>query len=444
MKTPICDFVKDYAENDITRMHMPGHKGKGSLCERLDITEIKGADSLYEADGIIAESEKNASRLFGCRTFYSTEGSSHTIRAMLYLTSLYAKESKKRPLILAARNAHKAFLSALALLDLDVLWLTPKEQSSYLSVNISPTELDSMLCGCKEKPTALYITSPDYLGGVADVRGLSEVCRKHGLLLLVDNAHGAYLHFLSESYHPITLGADISCDSAHKTLPVLTGGAYLHISDTAPKIFTEQAKSALALFGSSSPSYLILQSLDAANAYIADDYNAELSSFIFRVNYLRNKLKAYGYTLFGNEPIKLTISAKPFGYRGFEIAELLRKMKIECEFCDADFIVLMLTPSLSRADVSRLENALLSIEKRAPITEAPPEFFLPTKAMSVRDAILSPCEKIATKEAVGRVLAQATVGCPPAVPIIMSGEIIDKNAVKCFDYYGIDTCFVVK
>lgn len=444
MKTPICDFVKAYNESGISRLHMPGHKGKGSLCENLDITEIKGADSLYDADGVIKESENNASQLFGCQTFYSTEGSSHTIRAMLYLVSLYAKDNKKRPLILAARNAHKAFLSALALLDLDVDWLIPKEQSSYLSVNISPEELDLALRRYSEKPVALYITSPDYLGGVADVKGLAEVCHKHGLFLLVDNAHGAYLHFLSESYHPIALGADISCDSAHKTLPVLTGGAYLQISNSAPNIFSEQAKGALALFGSSSPSYLILQSLDAANAYIADDYKEELRCFIFRIQYLRKRLKTHGYTLVGNEPIKLTISTKPFGYKGEEIAELLRNMSIECEFSDPDFVVLMMTPSLSRSDVSRLENALLSIEKRTPIKEVPPNFFLPQRAISIREAIMSPCERIPSKNAVGRVLAQATVGCPPAVPIIMSGEIIDDKAIKCFEYYGIDTCLVVK
>ena len=100
MNTPICDFAKKYAQSGTSRLHMPGHKGKGRLCEHLDLTEIAGADELYDADGIIAESEKNASTLFDCKTFYSTEGSSHTIRAMLYLTSLYAKEKGKKPLIL--------------------------------------------------------------------------------------------------------------------------------------------------------------------------------------------------------------------------------------------------------------------------------------------------------------------------------------------------------
>ena len=127
METPICDFVRAYAESEAIRLHMPGHKGKNLLgLEALDITEIDGADSLYEASGIIQRSEENASRLFGCPTFYSTEGSSQCIRAMLYLAMLHAKERGKRPLIAAGRNAHKTFLTGAALLDLDVRWLYPK------------------------------------------------------------------------------------------------------------------------------------------------------------------------------------------------------------------------------------------------------------------------------------------------------------------------------
>ena len=123
MKTPIYDFVKGYVDSEITRFHMPGHKGNGPLgCESLDITEIKGADVLCEAGGIIGESEENASRLFGtAHSFYSTEGSTLAIKAMLAV----ACAGKQRPLILAARNAHKAFLCAAALLDVDIEWIYP-------------------------------------------------------------------------------------------------------------------------------------------------------------------------------------------------------------------------------------------------------------------------------------------------------------------------------
>ena len=218
---------------------MPGHKGNGEI-ERYDLTEISGADSLYEASGIIAESEKNAGEIFGAKTFYSTEGSSLSIKAMLHLVCLYAREKGEKPLILAARNVHKSFVSAAVLLDFKIDWLYG-ERSSYLECKISPRELESYFNGAERLPTAFYITSPDYLGNVQDVKGLSEVCHRYGVLLLVDNAHGAYLKFLSPSRHPIDLGADIVCDSAHKTLPALTGaaltGAFLAGSSLSLRLF---------------------------------------------------------------------------------------------------------------------------------------------------------------------------------------------------------------
>ena len=219
MNTPICDFVRSYADSRQLRFHMPGHKGMGTLgVEHLDITEIDGADVLYRADGIIKESEANASRLFGTAlTKYSTEGSSLSIRAMLYLTVLYAKSIGQEPRILAGRNAHHTFMTAAALLDLQVDWLYPENWESLVPCKITAEYLDRVL-DHPDKPVAVYITSPDYLGNVADIAELSAVCHKHGVLLLVDNAHGAYLNFLPENRHPIALGADICCDSAHKTL----------------------------------------------------------------------------------------------------------------------------------------------------------------------------------------------------------------------------------
>lgn len=445
MKTPICDFVTEYAKASPVRMHMPGHKGKPLLgFESLDLTEIKGADSLYEADGIIADSERNASALFGCRTFYSTEGSSQCIRAMLYLVSLFAKECGKNRLVLASRNAHKTFINTAAMLDLDIEWLTTGENDSYLSFSIDLSELEASLSDERKRPTALYITSPDYLGNGADVRSISALCRKYGVLLLVDNAHGAYLKFLPESRHPIDLGADMCCDSAHKTLPVLTGGAYLHIAPTAPALFSENAKNALALFGSTSPSYLILQSLDKANEYIDGGYRAELASTARRVDVLKKRLSENGYTLMGNEPLKITITAKKYGYKGTELADELRKSSIECEFADPDYVVLMITPQTAEGELDALARALTSIEKKRELIDKPPKLTSPQRAMSIREAILAPSVTVEAKNCLGRILAFADVGCPPAVPIAVPGEYLDENALHCFEYYGIEKCRVVK
>ena len=438
MDTPICDFARDYGSKDNIRLHMPGHKGKNQLgVEHLDITEIDGADSLYEASGIIQKSEENASRLFGCPTFYSTEGSSQCIRAMLYLAVLWAKERGKPPVIAAGRNAHKTFLTGAALLDLDVKWLYPKGAGSYLSCDLTVEDVEAVLEA--EKPTAVYLTSPDYLGNMADIRGISGVCRKYGVRLLVDNAHGAYLKFLRPSRHPMDLGADLCCDSAHKTLPVLTGGAYLHGTEK----FRDWAKNALALFGSTSPSYLILQSLDGANPSLAQLAN-KLKEFVPCVNAVKKKLTEHGYVLYGQESLKITVSAKPYGYTGQELARSLRKQNIVSEFADPDFLVLMLTPENRQSELDALETALLTIPRKTPISEKPPVFSPCQRVCSTREAMLSPMETVPVAESEGRILAAATVGCPPAVPIVVSGERIDAHAVRCFQYYGITHCSVMK
>lgn len=447
MTTPIIDFIEKYKKSGAVRLHMPGHKGVGALgFESADITEIDGADSLYEAHGIIRESEENASALFGCPTFYSAEGSSLAIRAMLYLAVLAAREedSARPPLVFAARNCHKTFVSAAALLDIDVRWLYPEAGGNYLSCTVTPQALDAALAAAERKPAAVYITSPDYLGNIADVAGLAAVCHRRGTLLLVDNAHGAYLRFLPVSRHPVDLGADACCDSAHKTLPVLTGGAYLHISRNAPAVFCAGARRALALFGSTSPSYLILQSLDAANRELAGGFPARLGDMAERTASLGKSLAAHGFTLTGDEPMKLTIAARPWGYTGEGLARALYDAGIVPEFYDPDYLVMMVSPSNSAADISRLGEALMSIPRRRAEDIIPPLPGRPRAAMRIRDAVMSPAERIPVEKAVGRVLADTSVGCPPAVPIAVSGEIIDENAVRCFEYYGIGRCIVTK
>ena len=255
---------------------------------------------LYSGEGIIAESQRNASSLFGSRkTLYSTEGSSLSIRAMLYLARAYASLKGEKCRILASRNAHKVFITASALLGIDADFIFPEENEGLTVCRVDAEKLEKELSSLSYKPTAVYITSPDYLGNVADIKALSAVCKKEGILLLVDNAHGAYLKFLPEGQHPLDFGADIVCDSAHKTLPVLTGGGYLHIGKNAPDVICDNAEKAMMLFASTSPSYLILQSLDKVNAYLYSSYRYELSAFCEKVRELKNALSEKGFVLFG-------------------------------------------------------------------------------------------------------------------------------------------------
>ncbi len=430
IKTPIADFLEEYARCGASRFHMPGHKGR----EPYDLTEIDGAGDLFARCGIIAESEKISSALFGCPTYYSAEGSSLAIRTMLALASRSGKK------VVAARNAHSAFLSGAITLDLDVVWAGSGE--SYVSCGVTPRDVEDALEKCRDA-AFVYVTSPDYLGNVCDVKAISKVCKKHGALLLVDCAHGAYLKFLNPSLYPIDLGADMCAASAHKTLPVLTGGAYLHLSERANALFGDDVKETMRLFASSSPSYLIMRSLDLANRRL-EGFDGELEEFTPKVERLKSALICAGYEVVGDEPIKITIKSKSYGYEGDELAKLFIESGVIPEFHDRDYLTLMLSPDNTDEDLLRLERAALAVKKRPAIDEAPPRLALPRCAMKPREAYFSVKEPVSPKDSVGRIMASISVFCPPAVPIAVCGEVIDEATANAFKYYGINEIQVVK
>ena len=443
MKTPIADFLRRYAGESMTRFHMPGHKGVPFLgCEPLDLTEIKGADSLYEADGIIAESEANATALFGTqRTLYSTEGSSQCIRAMLYLALTHRKAGTP-PVIVAARNVHKAFVYAAALLDFEVVWLWPEEQKSLCACPVSAEQLEQVLANLEAPPAAVYLTSPDYLGGMTEIPALAEVAHRHGTLLLVDNAHGAYLRFLRPSRHPLDLGADLCCDSAHKTLPVLTGGGYLHIGKRLRSAYAHDAKAALALFGSTSPSYLTMASLDLCNHYLENGYADRLAARAMQLEQLRGRLRDAGWRVEESDPLRITIHA-PNGLTGLELAERLREQRVECEYADDADLVLMVTPENPDEE---LEKLLAVLGKNA-MPEPEPNHLPPIRSdrvCSIRQAFFTPRETVSPADALGRICGAPTVSCPPAIPIAVSGERINPEMVEWFRHYGVREIDVLK
>lgn len=440
MNTPIKDFTDKYASSGTVRAHMPGHKGK-SGCE-LDITEIMGADSLFEAQGIIAESEKNASRIFGShKTVFSAGGSTLCIQTML---AMCTGRSKK---VVAARNCHRAFLSACVLLGLDVTWIYPEYENTVVSGRITPDAVEKAI---KEagNPACVYITSPDYLGKSAPLDEIGAVCRRYGVRLAVDNAHGAYLRFIYDEkgvpLHPIYHGADICCDSAHKTLPVLTGGAYLHIIDPGLEKYDGFAKEKMALFGSSSPSYLILRSLDICNGFMekdGDKYFALMKEHSIR---LKKRLSP-AWQIEEGECGKLVIFAPGAGFTGHELADRFRDNGIECEYADNVHVVFMLT-GLEGEEFDRIAAAAEAIRQ--------PRIFVPVpelsgaapleRAMSIREAALSESENIPAQEAEGRICAVPVSCCPPGIALVVSGEVFSKNSINILKNYSIFRVNVVK
>lgn len=446
MNTPISDFVLNYSNKNPGRLHMPGHKGVDFLgIEKYDITEIDGADVLYDAKGIIAESEKNASELFSSyRTFFSTEGSSLCIKAMLAMISSMRKDKSRKATVLAARNVHKAFIYGCAISDIEVEWLYSENSSHLCSCVISAESLQKRIEGMPFKPDAVYITSPDYLGQLTDVKALSQICDKYDIPLLVDNAHGAYLAFTANSRHPINNGAFMCCDSAHKTLPVLTGGAYLHLSAKAEK-YADISESFMAMMGSTSPSYLILQSLDICNKYLSEGYKTKLAETTERINKLKAELTDKGVVVCDSEPLKLVVDFKKSRINSADAVSILREHKIEPEFYDKDFLVAMFTCENAEEDYRRFSEAFLLVSLRNNTSEDKMTFkaVYGQKMTSIREAVFSPKETVAVADSEGRICACPSVSCPPAVPIVSVGERITAEAVEQMLYYGIETVEVI-
>ena len=298
MNTPICDFLESYSSQRRLRLHMPGHKGENPH----DITEIFGGDSLYDSDdtwGIIAQSESMAARIFGAqKTCYSCGGSTLAIQTALAL--LKARGCKT---IAASRYSHRSLVSAAALLQMNIKWLYPKE---YLSANV--TYDSKALRGAD----ALFVTNIDYYGGTWKFV-------RPSIPLVVDNAHGAYLRFVdkrkygTEYLHPLELGFPLmSAESAHKTLPVLTGGAYLHFAAGED---ASRVKEMMAMFGSSSPSYLVLESLDRFNGAMAEDFDAITRTCDAALE-LKKRLETAGIPLVKSDYLRIVIDARACGMSG--------------------------------------------------------------------------------------------------------------------------------
>lgn len=431
----LTDFLKSYADSGIIRGHMPGHKGQApedmpelAGAYAMDITEIAGADSLFEAHGILLSGEKRTAAVYGSGACcWSAGGSTLCIQAML------AKMRAEHRTVIAGRTVHRAFLNSCVLLGLHVRWVFP-EKGGIVSGSYAPKDFARALevsVQAGESP-CVYVTTPDYVGNQLPVRALSEVCRKYAAPLLVDHAHGSHCAFLPKGGHPIAQGADFCCDSFHKTLPALTGGAVLHCRK--PEDGAEM-KGYMQMFGSTSPSYLILQSLESCTAFLEGSGQERIRRTAVQAGELRERLSGK-YRFLGTEPLHLAIAAQ-----GRDLAAQLRKNGVECEYADTDCLVLLLSADFQ--DFDRLEKALLACEPKP----VPPMPDLPSPApqiLSIREAALAPAELVPLHRAEGRICGPVQVPCPPAVPIAVSGEQLTKDWLALMEYYGMEKAAAVR
>lgn len=445
MNTYIFDFLNKYIQNSGTRLHMPGHKGEicdlSKLDHRFDITEIKGADSLYNPNNIIDYSEQNLSKIYNSKfSVFSTGGSTLSIQTMLY-TAFQNKKTKK---IIAFRNVHTAFINSCGLLDLNPVWVYPNyDKGDYVSGNFSIKELEQVIKQNLDAG-AVYVTSPDYLGFLCDIEKISKICDEYNIPLLVDNAHGAHLNFLSENNHPINLGATMCCDSAHKTLPALTGASFLHIGKG--EYTKQQIKDNMQIFGSTSPSYLILSSMDLCLKYIDDNGEKEYKKLEIELSKLKEmcEKKGFAFSNLTQDNVKITLNSFDVGYMGEELAEYFRNFNIEPEYVGESVIVFLFSPFNSQKDFEQFKIAILNLKVNEKIQKI---FICPQKAetvLSPRQCLFGDFEVLPIDNCVGKIACENKILCPPGVPIVMAGEIISEVNKNLLKNTGIINLKVVK
>lgn len=434
MTAPLFEQMKRYAESDITRAHTPGHSGRGGLTGALseymkyDLTEVADLDDLYHARGVIAQAEKLCESVFKSgATLFSAGGCTLAIQTMLALAL------REGDTLICARNVHTSVLNTCCLLGINADFVLPDENDGF---RIRPEDIDKALKA--RRAAAVIITSPNYYGALCDISKISKICLRHGALLLVDNAHGT--HLIKFGLHPISLGADMTADSAHKTLPVLTGGAYLHIKDG---VRLRDAKRAMATFGSTSPSYPVMASLDLAREYLESKESSEQFQRLKQRTYdLKKAAEAAGIRTLGGlcDPVRLTLD---FGENADTALQIFRQHRIEPEMCDGRFIVLILTPFHTERDFERIAQAIRSCPSTAAET-ASRRYSIPERAMPIRQAYFAPSETISVEASVGRISACNVFACPPGTAIAVCGEVIDEKTVQLLKAAGERTVQAVK
>ncbi len=427
METPLYSALIRHREKNRSSFHTPGHKNNAEALPQdlfsLDFTELQDTDSLFEADGPILEAELLASKLFGAaRACISAGGCTLCIQAMFRLAA------PNGGTVICSRTVHRAAVNAMALLDLQPVWSMLEELISVIARH--------------PEAKAVYVTSPSYYGQLLDIPAIAQACRERDIPLLVDNAHGAHLMFTEPKLHPLALGASMTACSAHKTMNVLTGGAWLNIADER---YAQDAKDAMALFGSTSPNYAVMASLDYSRAWLGEHKKAYVR-LQKQVDEIRQAAREYGITAPEGltDPTRITLNTGAIGIPGTSAAEIFRGAGVEPEYADGTHVVLIATPFNTDADFARLADAiaLLPVREALPVPPALPP--LPPVKTGLRAALFAPAETVSLESASGRIAAGTACPCPPGIPVVMPGEEVTKDVIDFLRKYGFFSLKVLK
>ena len=425
------EVLGGYAESGAARFHMPGHKGRGMagfMSEKTalwDVTEISITDNLQSPHGAIAEGQKRLAAAYGAyRSYYVVNGSTGALQAMILSLG---KDEK----LLLLRDCHKSAVSAAILSGIETCFLSPAYNEKLdLLEPVTPAALDAALA--ETRATAVLVTSPNYYGLCADLAGLSKVAHAHGALLLVDGAHGAHFPFSNALPAGCAPYADLFCHSQHKTMNALTQAASLHIMDC--RVRPEHVRHALSILQTTSPSYLLMTSIDwAIYAARRQDWAglaARMDAFRARtaklpgLALLPENLPGEG----GRDPTRLVIDVSGRGITGREALSCLEKRNIYIEMADLWRIVLITSPEDDPAWYARLYDAFRSLPYgRLTRGERTLPQFTPKRRMSVREAALSETERVPLEKAGGRTAAEAIGVYPPGISLLVPGEILPED-----------------
>ena len=451
IEKPLCEAVFNYENAKVYPLHTPGHKGGrgmekslldalGKRAAAIDVSLMAELDDLHCPEGCLREAQSLAAELYGSdQCFFAVNGTTGAIHAML-ISALKPGEK-----VLIPRNAHRSVAGALVIGDIEAVFLAP-EYDVFFGINtqITPEAVEQAF---EADPTikAVLITSPNYYGLAADLKAIAGIAHSRGAVLLVDEAHGAHLGF-SEVLPPSALqcGADACAQSTHKTLGALTQCSMLHVK--GGHIDLKRAAAAMSLLTTTSPNYLLMASLDAARAQLAERGAEMAEAGLAVAERLRESLRSVkGLEILdarilernevaGFDGTKVTINVAGIGITGIEAGNILRENGLAVELVDRNNVLFLLTYADDNEEINSIIKKITEIFQKIKKQNKP---ILPSSAnceMPVAQQVLPPrrafyadAEEVAFCEAVGRVSAEQISFYPPGIPVIIPGELVTKE-----------------
>lgn len=435
----LFDRLKENGESDIYPLHMPGHKRRecGRLPEEMylkDITEIDGFDNLHQPEGILLALEKKATQLYGAdESFYLINGSTGGILSAISAVLPVGGH------ILMARNCHKSAYHGAYLRNLTISYLYPGVLEEYdIFDAVTPDQIREAL---EKEPDigAVLIVSPTYEGRISNIRGIAEVVHEKGIPLIVDEAHGAHLGWMDGfAENSCLAGADLIIHSVHKTLPALTQTALLHVNGSL--VDREQLRRFLHIYQSSSPSYLLMASIDNALNYVSEERGHLFTDFLENWNNMLENLSVCRHLRFltgacdVQDVGKLVISVKGSNISGRWLYDtLLNRYHLQPEMAAETYVLAMFTVNDAKEGYERLTQALLEIDKllvgkgvrsqmdRMDAPKADGQALPLARAWDMESSLIK------LSESEGRYAGEFVNLYPPGVPVLVPGEHITKE-----------------